>query len=91
MARAYCVSYDLNRIGQRYAALYEELKRSPGWCHYLDSTWLVATGETVTALAQRLRTRMDANDSILVIEIRRSSDGWLPQEAWDWINENVPL
>lgn len=25
----YCVSYDLNKAGQNYNALYEELKKSP--------------------------------------------------------------
>jgi hypothetical protein len=91
MNKVYCVSYDLNKLGQRYAALYEELKKSSLWWHYLDSTWLIATHETATQLSNRLRQRIDSNDYILVIEVRRSYDGWLPQKAWDWINQNVPV
>lgn len=42
----YCVSYDLNKAGQNYNDLYEELKKSPNWWHHLDSTWLIVTNET---------------------------------------------
>jgi len=90
MAKAFCVSYDLNKSGQRYKELHEELERSSNWWHYLDSTWLVITNETVDQLADRLRAEMDSNDSLLCIEVRRNFNGWLPQDAWDWISENVP-
>jgi hypothetical protein len=91
MATAFCVSYDLNKMGQRYQELHAELKRSDKWWHYLDSTWMVVTDETAGQLAARLRTKMDANDSLLCIEVRRNMGGWLERKAWDWINENVPF
>ena len=85
----YCVSYDLNKSGQNYTALYEELKKSSSWWHYLDSTWLILTSETVTQLTDRIRKNIDDNDSLLVIKVVRDYGGWLNQEAWDWINANV--
>jgi hypothetical protein len=87
---AYCVSYDLKVPGKNYGPLYEELKKSPNWWHYLDSTWLISTRETAAQLAARLRRHIDGNDYVLVIEVRNNSDGWLPKEAWDWIKQFVP-
>ena len=86
---AYCVSYDLKEAGQNYMALYEELKRSPSWWHYLESTWLICTAENASQLSERLRQNLDENDSLLVIHATRDYAGWLPREAWEWINQYI--
>jgi len=85
----YCVSYDLNKTGQNYNALYEELKKSPGWCHTLDSTWLISTQETADQLSTRLRAHLDNNDNLLVIKVVRPYAGWLPKATWEWIDQHV--
>ena len=85
----YCVTYDLKKPGQSYAKLYEVLKNSPKWWHFLQSTWLIQTNESAQQLYDRLKPHLDPNDFVLVIEIRNNAQGWLPKEAWDWINENV--
>ena len=82
----YCVSYDLNNPGQHYEPLYQELKKCAGWWHYLDSTWLVHTSESADNLAKRLLAVIDENDRLLVINVGKDHQGWLPQKAWDWIN-----
>lgn len=85
----YCVSYDLNKSGQNYNALYEEIKKSPGWCHTLDSTWLISSSETANQLSDRLRKHLDDNDDLLVIKVSRDYAGWLPKQTWEWIDKHV--
>ncbi|BEA52155.1 MULTISPECIES: hypothetical protein [Enterobacteriaceae] len=85
----YCVSYDLNQAGQNYNALYDELKKSPGWCHPLDSTWLISTGETAQQLSDRLRRHLDNNDTLLVIGVTKEYAGWLTQDTWDWMRTDI--
>ena len=85
----YCVSYDLNQAGQNYNALYDELKKSPGWCHPLDSTWLISTGETAQQLSYRLRRHLDNNDTLLVIGVTKEYAGWLTQDTWDWMRTDI--
>lgn len=85
----YCVSYDLNKLGQRYAKVYEELKKSPKWIHLLDSTWLIATSESAQQLSDRILKHTDENDRFLVIKVTREYQGYLSQDQWDWINQNV--
>lgn len=84
----YCVSYDLNKVGQKYNELYDELKSS-GWCHYLDSTWLISTSETSIQLSDRLKKHMDDNDNLLVIKVTNDYAGWLPQKAWEWMKQHI--
>lgn len=87
---AYCVSYDLNKAGQNYDALYEELKKSPNWCHPMDSTWVIITNESAQQLSDRLRKHLDDNDRLLVIKAVRPYAGWLTQDVWDWLDKNIP-
>lgn len=87
--RPYCVSYDLKKPGQNYAGLIDELKKCAEWWHYLGSTWLVTTNESVHQLSARLRQVIDKNDDLLVIGITNDHDGWLPPDAWPWIKRNT--
>lgn len=90
MKKGFCISYDLKKPGKDYAGLYVAIKRSSHWWHYLDSTWLVCTSETPDQIWARLEKHVDKTDRVLIIEIRDNCQGWLPQDAWDWIHEKVP-
>ena len=80
------ISYDLNDPSKDYTALYEEIKKAGIWWHHLDSTWLVQTNSGPEEWESRLRQHMDDNDNLLVIEVRRNYNGWLPQRAWTWLS-----
>ena len=89
MNKVYIVSYDLNVPGQDYKGLYDELKKSTNWWHYLDSTWLIYTSESAEKLFDRLSGHLDKSDRILVIRVTNEYQGWLPEEAWQWIRQYV--
>lgn len=88
--RAYSINYDLKAPGRDYAGLYEAIKSSGQWWHYLDSTWIVISNESATGIWNRLAQHIDKNDYLLIIEVRNNVHGWLPKQAWDWIQANVP-
>ena len=83
----YVVAYDLRKKGKNYVGLFEQLKNSPGWCHYLGSTWLISTSEQPKDLHNRLSAHLDKNDYILITEFSRNYYGNLPEEAWEWIKD----
>lgn len=84
------ITYDLNQPGQKYDALYEKIKSLGPWWHYLDSTWLVSTTSTPDQACERIRSTLDNGDHVLILNITGdTSQGWLPQAAWDWINKHV--
>lgn len=90
MSKAYAINYDLKAPNRNYEPLYEEIKKSPRWWHFLESTWLIITEETAPEVWDRLAKKIDNNDFMLIIEVRDNVQGWLPKEAWDWIHSYVP-
>ena len=88
--RAHSINYDLKVPGRNYTQLYEAIKASGKWWHYLDSTWIVVTNEDASQIWERLASTIDKNDYLLVIEVLDNVQGWLPKDAWKWIHDNVP-
>jgi hypothetical protein len=82
----YAVNYDLKNPGRDYSGLYEAIKSCGTWWHYLGSTWLVDTSISADGIWNRIGKHFDQNDYALVIGVTRDYQGWLPKEAWDWIN-----
>lgn len=82
----YAVNYDLKKPGRDYAALYDAIKSCGSWWHHLGSTWLVDTSLNADGIWQRVSPHIDQNDSMLIIGVTKDKSGWLPKEAWDWIN-----
>lgn len=83
------VTYDLRQPGQDYTTVHDAIKSCGEWWHYLESVWLVNTYMTPGQIAEKVRQHIDANDRLLVIGVTGESAGWLPQDAWDWINARV--
>ena len=90
MAKVFQVSYDLKSNGKRdYNGLYYQLRQSPKWKHVLESTWLIWTNETVEELWERFRPHIDDDDIILILEAGKDYHGFLPEDAWQWIEKNI--
>ena len=87
---AFSINYDLKAPSRNYDGLYEAIKASGKWWHYLDSTWIVITNENAEQIWSRLAQQIDKNDFLLIIEVRGNVQGWLPKDAWEWIQANVP-
>ncbi|MBE3143933.1 MAG: hypothetical protein IMZ61_08420 [Planctomycetes bacterium] len=90
MSKAYAINYDLKVPNRDYEGLYKAIKQLGKWWHYIESTWLIMSDESSTQIWDKLRIHMDQNDFMLIIEVRNDVQGWLPKEAWDWINSYVP-
>ena len=87
------VSYDLQSPNKNYDDLYATLKTAEFWWHYLKSTWLLCTNESVDAWQKKIKAVIDNNDNFIVVDITgRTRNGWLPKKAWEWIrnHENPP-
>ena len=83
----YAINYDLKQPGRDYEGLHEAIKSCGPWWHYLESTWLVDTSLDADGIWKRLARHFDKNDNALVIGVTRDHQGWLPKEAWKWIND----
>lgn len=86
--RVFLVTYQLRPV-REHPALLQALQKTGIWMHYIDYTWLIATNETALELFDRISVLLTKADSELIIEIKRGSQyrGWLPQDAWDWVQK----
>ena len=87
---AYLVSYDLKNSPYTYIPLMKELRNSYKWWHYIDSTWLVLRYESLAELQEKLVPLVFTTDQLLIMPAKGPAMGWLPKEAWAWVNQNVP-
>lgn len=86
----FAIMYKINTAKKNYSALYERIKSLGSWMHYLDSTWLVVPSEkkTPTEVYDQLIPMIDGeNDYLLVIEVKNNYRGWLPKDAWEWMEK----
>ena len=70
------IAYDLNAPGQDYDGLIEAVKNLGRWWHHLDSTWLVVTASTATAVRDALAAHLDAGDELLVVDVTGDGRAW---------------
>lgn len=88
----YIISYDLNKSGQNYDGLYDVIKESSDsnrWWHHLDSTWIIKSNLTVGQVSDKIKAQVDDNDFYIVIEIKDNKQGWLPEKAWNYLNNEI--
>lgn len=86
----YLISYDLNRPGQNYPALFDAIKACGNWWHCLTSTWMVSSGMSALEIANKVWAAMDANDKLLVNPVAPGS-AWagFSGDCESWIKSNL--
>ena len=87
----YVVTYTLQPWFLRDTTnIARELRRLPNWSHWINNTWLISTYETADGLYERIRDHFLTTDRLLIAPFDADGGyaGWLPKEAWDWIEEN---
>ena len=85
----YLVSYTLNPP-RKNPELEKALQSTGIWWHHLDFTWIIVSQETIEQLYNRIAPHLHKSDHELILEIPPNARyyGWLPKEAWDWIQNN---
>ncbi len=81
------VTYDLRKPGRDYRAVADYLRSFSSWAHPLESLWFVETVGTATQVRDRLRSVIDPNDGVLVLNPKTGA--WasygLPDDCASWI------
>jgi hypothetical protein len=82
------VTYEL-KVVRDYTQFYEAIKLQGAWWHYIATTWLVDTNNTPQQVSDAIQPFLAPQDFLLVTEMGKTYQGWLPKEAWDWINSRI--
>ena len=89
---AYMITYDLNSTGQRYENVIQAIKESSVnvWCTYWKSSFLIKSYLTAGQIFQNIKPYLDSNDTLMIVEVKSTNyNGWLSQEAWTYIADNI--
>jgi hypothetical protein len=80
------ITHALNNRLKDYAPFFNVIKTSGEWWHYFDTSWIVVTFYSPQQLAALLYPHMEKPDRLLVIKLQKDYQGWLDEEAWNWLN-----
>jgi len=84
------VTYKINSRHTDRDKLIEKIKGSANrWWHYIDNVWIVNTSYEADGLAKLLFSCITKPDRLLVIGVTAEHQGWLPEKAWEWLNDNT--
>jgi len=87
----YMVTYDLNSEGQKYDEVIEAIKNASAgaWCSFWKSSYLIKSNLTPQQVNDRIMPHLDSNDRLIIIEVKNNYFGWLTDEQWKYIRENI--
>nr|WP_298994837.1 hypothetical protein [uncultured Allomuricauda sp.] len=90
MKKSFLIGYDLNKSGQDYETLIEQIKNLGNWWHCLDSTFIVKSLSTAASIRDHLKKFIDSNDELLIVGLTREG-AWtgFSEECSDWLRKNL--
>jgi hypothetical protein len=84
----YLVTYDLNKVGQNYSGLYEEIKKY-SWAKLSESSYVIETNKSVETVLSEMRKCLDSNDTIYIISLTQPWTGYGPKDVNEWIQTHL--
>jgi hypothetical protein len=85
----YVITYDrpvgLIRNNVEFLNMIRSL--GPRSMRIMERTWMVGTNLTPDDIQQVLQPFLDRSNDRLLVNQLTYYQGWLPQEAWDWVNQ----
>lgn len=89
---AYMITYDLNSTGQKYSDVIQAIKDAStgAWCTFWKSSYLIKSNLTANQITDKITPHLDQNDRMIVVEAKPTNyQGWLSEEDWKYIKENI--
>ena len=94
--KTYIVTFEKEGIldSFNYVSFHEKLTTAQGvisWWHYLGTTYILSVPDTATATSvTQYILAIAPNKKFFVAKVDlKDHGGWLPKEAWDWINNQT--
>lgn len=76
MANNLFISYDLHSPHQDYQSVIEEIKSLGDWASVQKSVWYVNSTLTSKEASQKIYSKMDSNDTLLVVDAANNDAHW---------------
>jgi len=87
--KTYLISYDTKSGYENSYPKIAEVVQSFGlWWRYLSGFWLIRTTFDAQQIFEKIEPYLDNNINLFIVDIGSDSQGWLPPDAWKWLEEN---
>ena len=90
----YLISYQIKSRGRSFQSLMstrdaieDEIVKFGSWWRYFGDVWIIDTEMTVDQMTAALLEYLGQKDDLLIIGIQPPYQGWLPKDAWEWLND----
>ena len=84
--KAYIITYDLNRPGQDYPALWKEIKSYETYYRLQGSVWIIRASQSAERIRDHLQQYIDQNDSLLIAKLSGEA-AWIGDLDSDWLKD----
>lgn len=85
----FMISYDLHSPTNNREKVEESIKALGSWCKYLTTTFVVKTSFSKSDVQSKITSNLDNNDAMIIAEVAGNLNGWLSNEQWNWIHNNI--
>ncbi len=85
----YMISYDIHNEKTDRKKVEESIMSMGSWCKYLTTTFLVGTEMSLQEVESTAVQYLSGNDEMIVCKVEKPICGYLPQNKWNWIHENL--
>ena len=85
----YMISYDLHAPTNNREKVEQSIESLGGYCKYLTTTYLVSTNHNASTVQDTATKYLDKNDRMIICTTEKPIYGWLSEEQWKWIQENL--
>lgn len=85
----YMISYDLKAPTNNRTKVEDSIKELGSWCKYVSTTFLVKSMLSLKDVEDAVTQHLDGNDHMIVCKIEKPIAGWLSEQQWEWIRENL--
>jgi len=92
--KSYIIVFDKSEIdyGQLHNIILNLHKERvvTNWWHYIKTCYILISDRSANDLSTIIANNLISNKKFLVAEINLNNrQGWLSQEAWDWIKDEM--
>lgn len=88
--KIYIIIYNQENYGD-YFLVEEIIQRNYENYKLFSKIWLIKTEQNSNQIWNILAGKFNGYNNLLIAELGQDFQGWLPKEAWDWINSNLSM
>ena len=86
---SYLINYDLYAPTTNREKVEQRIQSLGGWIKPCTTTYIITTLYSINEILEKLKSVLDDNDRLIVVDVKQPIYGQLPNADKKWIRENL--